>query len=599
VGKGAMGLVYEARDPNLDRRVAIKTIKVENLSTEEAADYEVRFRTEARSAARLQHPHIVSVYDSDRDGDTAYLVMEFIEGQDIKQHLDQGVVFSLDQTLSIMGDLLSALDYAHKQNIVHRDIKPANLLLQAGGAVKLSDFGVARIQDSGDATRTQGSMVGTLKYMAPEQLQGRPVDSRADLFAAGVVLYQLLTGQRPFDGASDFDIIQQIVSLPHDPPSRLMPGLPGAMDAVVARALAKSRDERFATAAEFNTALRAAASDAQDRTIAPPPQQPSKVRSSTWSGTLQTDPAQGSSPGGVPGSTVTQEVELVYWKDVKDSDDTGDLQEFLAKFPNGIYADLARRRLKKLMTSTGTGASEDATVRYPGASTATAAPTQPQPVARPPLQAAPAVESAETPPPVTVPTPPRRAPLYLAAALIAAAGLGFVASLVFEEKSRMADVAATGSVAAPPAPAGSGTTPSTSAPVAAAVPTAPTVSTQMVTPAPLLGVPVSTPARIVATVPKPMKPVAAHPAHLEPAAPPPTETASALRVPANEPTPARTGQAASTPSVPPGPDPRTACEGKPYVLFEVCMSFQCLRPELRRHPECLKRFSRDQKGDGN
>ena len=178
LGKGAMGMVYEGRDPNLDRRVAIKTIKVENLTAEEAAEYEVRFRTEARSAARLQHPNIVSVYDSDRDVDVAYLVMEFIQGDDLKHHLDKGDVYTLEQTLGIMSDLLSALDYAHRQNIVHRDIKPANLLIETSGRIKLTDFGVARIQDSGDVTRTQGSMVGTLKYMSPEQVQGQPIDSR-------------------------------------------------------------------------------------------------------------------------------------------------------------------------------------------------------------------------------------------------------------------------------------------------------------------------------------------------------------------------------------------------------------------------------------
>ena len=142
LGKGAMGLVYEGRDPNLDRRVAIKTIKVENLSDEAAAEYEVRFRTEARSAARLQHPNIVSVYDSDRDGDIAFLVMEFVQGDDLKHHLDKGEVYTLAQTLGIMADLLSALDYAHQQKIVHRDIKPANLLMQASGRIKLADFGV-------------------------------------------------------------------------------------------------------------------------------------------------------------------------------------------------------------------------------------------------------------------------------------------------------------------------------------------------------------------------------------------------------------------------------------------------------------------------
>ena len=251
LGKGAMGLVYEGRDPNLDRRVAIKTIKVENLSDEAAAEYEVRFRTEARSAARLQHPNIVSVYDSDRDGDIAFLVMEFVQGDDLKHHLDKGEVYTLAQTLGIMADLLSALDYAHQQKIVHRDIKPANLLMQASGRIKLADFGVARIQDSGDATRTQGSIVGTLKYMSPEQLEGRPIDARADLFAAGVVLYQLLTGTRPFDGDTDFAVIQKIVS--HTPAAATFfnAKLPPAIDAVVAKSLAKSRDLRYASAQEF------------------------------------------------------------------------------------------------------------------------------------------------------------------------------------------------------------------------------------------------------------------------------------------------------------------------------------------------------------
>jgi len=264
LGKGAMGIVYEGKDPNLDRRVAIKTVKVENLSEEAAAEYEHRFRTEARSAARLQHPNIVSVYDSDRDGDIAFLVMEYIQGDDLKHHLDKGVRYSLEQSLKMIRDLLSALDYAHKQGIVHRDIKPANLLIEPGGRVKLTDFGVARIQDSGEATRTQGSMVGTLKYMAPEQVQGQKIDSRADLFSVGVVLYQLLTDKRPFDGDNDFSIIHQIIGHTPAHPSTINPKLPTAIDAVVARALAKNRDERFASARDFAAALQSAIRRAEE-----------------------------------------------------------------------------------------------------------------------------------------------------------------------------------------------------------------------------------------------------------------------------------------------------------------------------------------------
>ncbi|MBI2726128.1 MAG: serine/threonine protein kinase [Polaromonas sp.] len=357
LGKGAMGLVYEGRDPNLDRRVAIKTIKVENLSDESAAEYEVRFRTEARSAARLQHPNIVSVYDSDRDGDIAFLVMEFIQGDDLKHHLDKGERYTLEQSQRIMADLLSALDYAHRQNIVHRDIKPANLLIEPDGRVKLADFGVARIQDSGEATRTQGTIVGTLKYMSPEQLQGRPIDARADLYAAGVVLYQLLTGKRPFDGDTDFAVIQQIVN--HTPPAATYYNdrLPPAIDAVVARALAKSRDQRYPTAQEFSNALAAACRDANDITVVPPAAVPGKGSNATWTATMLAGESLVSTNSGTSGtsatssSIVTQELELVYWKDIKESVDVEDIQGFLAKFPSGIYADLARRRLKKLGVS--------------------------------------------------------------------------------------------------------------------------------------------------------------------------------------------------------------------------------------------------------
>ncbi|MBK7000898.1 MAG: protein kinase [Rhodoferax sp.] len=357
LGKGAMGLVYEGRDPNLDRRVAIKTIKVENLSKDEATEYEVRFRTEARSAARLQHPNIVSVYDANRDHDIAYLVMEFIDGEDLKHHLDQGKRFSLEQTVAIMHDLLSALDYAHKQHIVHRDIKPANLLIEPSGRIKLTDFGVARIQDSGEATRTRGTMVGTLKYMSPEQVQGLTVDARSDLFAAGIVLYQLLTGSRPFNGSGDYAIIQQILTRQPDPPTTFNPGLPIEVDAVVARALAKSRGDRYQDARAFDMALAAAAQHASDASVTPPTDTAiSAFSNSTWTETmvageelLGIDQA-GSKPGSSSDTvtTVTQEAELIYWKEIKDSTDVEDFQNFLSKFPTGTYAELAQRRLKRL-----------------------------------------------------------------------------------------------------------------------------------------------------------------------------------------------------------------------------------------------------------
>ena len=364
LGKGAMGLVYEGRDPNLNRRVAIKTIKVDNLSDVAADEYEVRFRTEAHSAARLQHPNIVSVYDSDRDGDIAFLVLEFVEGNDLKHHLDMGEVFTLGQTLGIMSDLLSALAYAHKQKIVHRDIKPANLLVQANGRIKLADFGVARIQDSGDATRTQGSIVGTLKYMSPEQLEGRPIDARADLFAAGVVLYQLLTSKRPFDGDTDFAVIQNIVSLTPVAVTQHNPGLPLALNAVVVKAMAKSRDERYANADEFADALALAGKEAADLNVVPPQPVQLKGSATTWSRTVVSGESLvgtrvnlGTEAGTLAhAALLAQELELLYWKDIGESDDPADYKRFLQKFPAGIYVDLARRKLKLLGSASGNAA---------------------------------------------------------------------------------------------------------------------------------------------------------------------------------------------------------------------------------------------------
>lgn len=338
LGKGAMGIVYEGRDPNLDRRVAIKTVKVENLSEAAAAEYEARFKTEARSAARLQHPNIVSVYDSDRDGDIAFLVMEFIQGEDLKYHLDRGVRYSLEQSLKFVRDLLSALDYAHSQNIVHRDVKPANLLMEASGRIKLTDFGVARIQDSDEATRTQGSMIGTLKYMSPEQVQGQKIDNRADLFSAGVVLYQLLTDKRPFDGDNDFAIIHQIIGHSPQAPSTYNARLPSAIDAVVARALAKNRDERFLTARDFAMALQSAMRRAEDATVVPPADPLRKpLDNAAATGSRGTAASVTSSSVITQSSStvtatvaVTQELELVYWKDVKDATDPDELELFWA-----------------------------------------------------------------------------------------------------------------------------------------------------------------------------------------------------------------------------------------------------------------------------
>jgi eukaryotic-like serine/threonine-protein kinase len=369
LGQGAMGVVYEGRDPNLDRRVAIKTVRVVGMAANEIVEYEQRFKTEARSAGRLQHPNIVSVYDSDKHvdamGQTAYIVMEFVQGEDLKHFLDQGKRFSLEQTAYMMNDLLAALDYAHRNKIIHRDIKPANMLLTKEGRIKLTDFGVARITDSGEATKTSGGTVGTLKYMSPEQVAGKGVDSSSDLFSAGIVLYQLLTGVRPFDGEGYLDIVSKIVKEDPTPPSRIVGALPPALDAVVAKALAKSKLDRFSDAASFAAALKSAVNNA-DLTITPSAQARPEVLEGI--GTFPGSVGSGSS-----GSTVTQELELVYWKDIKDSNEPEVLEGFLKRFPVGIYADLAKRKLKSLadaQRAAGEASRYEATMlRKPGEAT--------------------------------------------------------------------------------------------------------------------------------------------------------------------------------------------------------------------------------------
>ncbi len=258
LGKGAMGVVYAGVDPNLERQVAIKTIRLQTLSAEAAAEFEGRFRTEARSAARLHHPNIVSVFDSGQDADTTFLVMELIEGQDLKHHLEAGARFSVRTALLMVHDLLLALEHAHQQKVVHRDVKPANILIEANGRVKLTDFGVARIQDPEESGHTQvGGSVGTPRYMAPEQAKGLRGDARSDLFSAAVVLYELLTGDPPFRGENSFVIIHQINSFDPPPPSSIIPELPAALDGVLQKGLAKDPAHRFATAREFALALRA------------------------------------------------------------------------------------------------------------------------------------------------------------------------------------------------------------------------------------------------------------------------------------------------------------------------------------------------------
>lgn len=251
LGSGAMGIVYEGLDTKLHRRVAIKTIiKSALVDSEQAADYSDRFMREAQAVARLNHSNIVAVYDFGEEGDVAYFVMEFIQGNELKQFLDSGVRFSLPKSLDLMIKLLDALGYAHSQGIVHRDIKPANIMIDKVGKLKLTDFGVVKFVDSHEGTQA-GTMVGTPGYMSPEQILGTSVSPKSDIFAAGVVLYQLLTGQKPFTGDGVFAIQQKIVNDEPPPPSSLDPALPPVFDQIISKALAKKPEQRYSHAYEF------------------------------------------------------------------------------------------------------------------------------------------------------------------------------------------------------------------------------------------------------------------------------------------------------------------------------------------------------------
>jgi serine/threonine-protein kinase len=259
LGEGAMGVVYEALDPDIHRPVAIKAIRGPLLAPEaQDLDGERRFRTEAQAAGRLSHPNIVSVYEYAQTGDQHYIAMEYVAGVCLHEPLALGCRLPLADTLSIVTQLLDALAYAHAQGVWHRDIKPANLLLTPEGRLKVTDFGIARIDG---AQRTHHTAVlGSPGYMAPERYTDEAPDARVDIFACGVLLYELLAGRAPFRGAAGA-VMYQVMHDEPPPPSQLEldPPVPPAFDAVVARAMTKRADKRFADTAQMRAAMALAA----------------------------------------------------------------------------------------------------------------------------------------------------------------------------------------------------------------------------------------------------------------------------------------------------------------------------------------------------
>src|SRR5438309_4649899 len=251
LGRGAMGVVYKAVDPVIGRTVAVKTIRLSEEGTGlSRPELLTRFQTEARAAGLLTHPNIVVVFDAGEEDGLYYITMELVEGKSLQALLDDGHAFPLPRTLRIMEQTCSALQFAHERNVIHRDIKPANLMLTADDTVKVTDFGTAKILQFGTVQQT-AHVMGTPSYMSPEQVKGRAVDGRSDIFSLGVMLYEMVTNEKPFPGQNITTVIYKIVNEDPVPPRQVNPTIHPGISAVVMRALEKEPDQRYQNCREM------------------------------------------------------------------------------------------------------------------------------------------------------------------------------------------------------------------------------------------------------------------------------------------------------------------------------------------------------------
>src|SRR3989454_186607 len=256
LGRGAMGVVYKAVDPVIGRTVAVKTIKLSEAGTGlSRPELLARFQTEARAAGLLTHPNIVVVFDAGEEDGLYYITMELVEGKSLQAMMDAGQAFPLPRTLRIMEQTCSALQFAHERNVIHRDIKPANLMLTADDTVKVTDFGTAKILQFGTVQQT-AHVMGTPSYMSPEQVKGRAVDGRSDIFSLGVMLYEMVTGEKPFPGQNITTVIYKIVNEDPVPPRQIDPTIHPGISAVTMRALAKEPEQRYQSCREMLEDLR-------------------------------------------------------------------------------------------------------------------------------------------------------------------------------------------------------------------------------------------------------------------------------------------------------------------------------------------------------
>lgn len=254
LGRGAMGVVYRAEDPQLNRKVAIKTILM-SADAGERAEYEARFYQEAQAAGGLNHPNIITIHDIGHEGDTIYMAMELLDGIELRELMKQGRV-ALQLALEITAQVADGLAFAHEREVVHRDIKPTNVMVIRGRHVKIMDFGIARMRLSAIQTQT-GAVMGSPKYMSPEQVTGQRADHRSDIFSLGIIIYELASGTAPFSASTLAGLMNAIATAIAPPPSSVDQSLPAMLDLIVARALEKEPDARYQTAAELAADLRA------------------------------------------------------------------------------------------------------------------------------------------------------------------------------------------------------------------------------------------------------------------------------------------------------------------------------------------------------
>jgi serine/threonine protein kinase len=336
LGHGGMATVYKAYHPRLDRYVAVKVVHQMFIQDE---SFLARFEREAQIVASLDHPHIVPVYDFNEFHGQPYLVMKFIEGATLKSVLANKTL-SLDEILKLMPPIAEALDYAHRRGVLHRDIKPSNIMIDGAGVPYLTDFGLARMVKSGESSLSHDLLLGTPNYISPEQAQGKAdITARTDQYSLGVVLYELVTGQVPFNADTPFAVVHSHIYVPPPAPSTINPAIPPAVDAVLMRALAKDPDARFESAAEMVSAFTAAVRDADMNTINAARDQmraAMPIPAGEDSPTIQTPPPSIESPvhDETPGGTPRRVVEASF--------DFGNVGASIRKMSDNIRVSIER-----------------------------------------------------------------------------------------------------------------------------------------------------------------------------------------------------------------------------------------------------------------